>query len=161
MNIYKFFLTVLLLIFFLFNLLFSVAKNIAGIQMRYQQITDASVESLCTKLSLFTKLKSLDFQCCEIEGDSIAGLANSLSTSYLTSLIFSGNRLSSVAGILLGNALRNSKIQILELADCGLRKRLKLIFRYESRPFTLFFAVTKILQLFCFEILFLLVKFKS
>ena len=108
-----------------------MADQIVKIEMRYQQITDESILCLVNQKNLFEKLESIDFQCCDISGSSMLSFSDSIKTSNIRTLILSGNRLSSLSGVQLGRALANSSLEILELADCGLRNRL-YIFRKAS-----------------------------
>jgi len=113
----------------------SVAGQIVQFQMRYQRITDESIMILVKKCSKFAKLASLDFQCCEIGGSSMKALSQMITVSNLQSLVLSGNRLSSSSGVELGRSISNSKIEILELADCGLSAdALIAIFSSIQRP---------------------------
>ena len=96
--------------------------------MRYQQITDESVVRLAEQLSLFQKMSSIDFQCCDIGGSSMATLSAAITTNNIRTLVLSGNRLSSSSGVELGRALANSSLEILELADCGLRNMVEIYF---------------------------------
>ena len=97
-------------------------KQIVRIEMRHQQITDNSLNALIRRLPDMPEVRSLDFQCCEISGESVKSLAAVLSSSNISSLVLSGNRLSCQSAVQLGSALATSKLEVLELADCGLRQ---------------------------------------
>merc|ERR1712126_151601 len=88
--------------------------------MRHQQISDSSLIALIQRLPDMPKLSSLDFQCCEISGESVESLAAVLGSSNISSLVLSGNRSSCESAVQLGTALATSKLEVLELADCGL-----------------------------------------
>jgi len=98
----------------------SVAKQVVKIEMRYQSLTDDSLSYLVSKLGEFVRLETIDFQCCDILGDEINKFMEKISKSQITTFILSGNRISSKSGVYIGQALANTKLEILELADCGL-----------------------------------------
>ena len=107
--------------------------------MRYQEITDESVASLAEKLQQFKKISSIDFQCCDITGSAISSITaaaltgNNVRTETMRTLILSGNRLSSQAGVELGKSLAKSSLEILELADCGLRNPVRITLNFEKK----------------------------
>jgi len=91
---------------------------IAKIEMRYQTLTDKSIALLVENAKNLENLQVLDLQSCDIEGTMLQGFVRCFKN--LRALIFSGNRLLSRAGVELGDSILGSKLEIIELADCGL-----------------------------------------
>ena len=100
------------------SLLFRGLASIAKIEMRYQTLTDKSIALLVENAKNLENLQVLDLQSCDIEGTMLQGFVRCFKN--LKALIFSGNRLLSRAGVELGDSILGSKLEIIELADCGL-----------------------------------------
>ena len=86
--------------------------------MRYQTLTDKSIALLVENAKNLENLQVLDLQSCDIVGTMLQGFVKCFKN--LKALIFSGNRLLSRAGVELGESILGSKLEIIELADCGL-----------------------------------------
>jgi len=89
--------------------------------IKAKPITDVTLIKLCAHLENMVQLSYLDLSLCDITDSGLVRLAERLPYTNITTLLLSGNKLSVAAAKALGQSLgKCEKLEIVELADCGL-----------------------------------------
>merc|ERR1712168_287605 len=104
----------------LFNIIEKKIKDLESLSLSYLPITDVGCSQIANMIKEMTSLKSLDLTSCDIKNKGVIDIMNALSLSDLKCLILSGNKLELECCKIIGEKLSLTRLESLEVADCGL-----------------------------------------